>query len=87
MDLVFNGYGLLWVLGVVYCLYSFLKSIGIKSMKDLLSLGFLIALFASWCTHVIVCLIQAKYLLLIAGAFIFPVGMIHGVGIWFGVSW
>ena len=42
---------------------------------------------AAWMTHVITCLVQAKYLLLIAGAFIAPVGVIHGVGIWFGVSW
>jgi hypothetical protein len=42
---------------------------------------------AAWFTHIIVCLVQAKYLLLIAGAFIAPVGIIHGIGIWFGVSW
>ena len=42
---------------------------------------------AAWFTNIITCLIQAKYLLLIAGAFIAPVGVIHGVGIWFGVSW
>ena len=41
----------------------------------------------AWVTHIIHCLITAKYLLLIAGALIFPVGVIHGVGIWFGVSW
>tara|TARA_R110002050_G_scaffold10642_4_gene36290 strand:+ start:1757 stop:1924 length:168 start_codon:yes stop_codon:yes gene_type:complete len=42
---------------------------------------------AAWFTHIITCLIQAKYLLLIAGAFIAPVGIIHGIGIWFGASW
>ena len=41
----------------------------------------------AWVTHIIHCLITAKYLLLIAGALVFPVGVIHGVGIWFGVSW
>ena len=41
----------------------------------------------AWFTHVIHCLLAGKYLLLIAGAFIAPVGIIHGVGIWFGVSW
>ena len=56
-------------------------------MKDLLGLGFLLLMVAAWCTHIIACLIQAKYLLLIAGAFVFPVGIIHGVGLWFGVSW
>ncbi len=40
-----------------------------------------------WLTHIIHCLLTAKYVLLVAGAFIFPVGVIHGVGLWFGVNW
>lgn len=47
----------------------------------------ILGLPAAWITHVVHCLIAAKYLLLIAGAFVFPVGIIHGVGIWFGASW
>jgi hypothetical protein len=46
-----------------------------------------IAIVAAWITHIIVCLSAANYLLLLAGALIFPVGVIHGFGIWFGVSW
>lgn len=46
-----------------------------------------IASIGAWLTHIIHCLIYAKYLLLIAGALIAPVGVIHGVGIWFGASW
>ena len=42
---------------------------------------------AGWVTHIIHCMLQAKYLLLIAGAFIAPVGVIHGIGIWFGANW
>ena len=56
-------------------------------MKDLFGMSALFLLVAAWVTHIIACLIQAKYLLLIAGAFVFPVGIIHGVGLWFGVSW
>jgi hypothetical protein len=56
-------------------------------MKELLLILFVIILVGSWLTHIITCLIQAKYLLLVAGAFIAPVGVIHGIGIWFGVSW
>ena len=48
---------------------------------------FFITIFAAWMTHIIHCLMAAKYLLLIAGAFIAPVGVIHGIGLWFGVSW
>jgi hypothetical protein len=46
-----------------------------------------IVIIAAWITHIIVCLLSGKYLLLIAGALVFPVGVIHGIGIWFGVSW
>jgi len=42
---------------------------------------------AAWITHIIHSLMTAKYLLLIAGALIAPVGVIHGVGLWFGVAW
>jgi len=51
------------------------------------TLAIVIAMIGAWFTHVIHCLVYAKYLLLIAGGFIFPVGIIHGIGIWFGASW
>ncbi len=41
--------------------------------------------FAAWLTHVITCLSTAKWGFLIAGAIFFPVGCVHGTGIWFGV--
>lgn len=53
----------------------------------------MIALFAAWITHIVVCIATASWGLLIAGAFwglliagaiMFPVGIIHGVGVWFG---
>lgn len=40
---------------------------------------------ASWLTHVIVCLQASKWGFLIAGALAFPVAIVHGTGIWFGV--
>ena len=46
-----------------------------------------LACIAAWMTHIIHCLMMAKYLLLIAGAFIAPVGVIHGVSVWFGAGW
>jgi len=42
---------------------------------------------AAWFTHIIHCLLTAKYILLVAGALIAPVGVIHGIGLWFGVNW
>ena len=56
-------------------------------MKEALYFILIFSLPAAWVTHIIACLLSAKYLLLIAGAIVFPVGMIHGYGIWFGVNW
>jgi len=50
-------------------------------------IAFVCALFGAWGTHIIVCLQTQKYLLLIVGALAFPVGIVHGIGIWFGVDW
>ena len=40
---------------------------------------------AAWLTHVIVCIKTASYVFLLAGALVFPVGVIHGIMCWFGV--
>ena len=39
---------------------------------------------ASWITHVVYCIQHELWVFLIAGALAAPVGMIHGVGLWFG---
>jgi hypothetical protein len=39
---------------------------------------------AAWVTHLIVCIDEEKWGFLIAGAIMFPVAVIHGIGIWFG---
>ena len=44
-----------------------------------------LTLIAGWVTHVIVCIQTASWVLLIAGAIAFPIGIVHGIGIWFGV--
>lgn len=61
-----------------------------KAMSDLFGwvfIALLISVPAAWITHVIVCLQTAKYILLIAGGIVFPIGVIHGYGIWLGVEW
>ena len=47
-------------------------------------IAFLLTCAAGWATHVIVCIQTGSWLLLIAGALAFPVGIVHGIGIWFG---
>ena len=43
-----------------------------------------IGAFAAWVTHIITCIQDDRWGLLIAGGLVFPVGIIHGIGIWFG---
>ena len=57
---------------------AFINSEAVIGIMAIISIG-------AWITHIIHCLIHAKYLLLIFGALIAPVGVIHGIGIWFGV--
>lgn len=52
---------------------------------DMLSLGVVIWVVAAWLTHVVVSIQSASWILLLAGAILFPVGCVHGTGIWFGV--
>lgn len=46
---------------------------------------FVIVVFAGWLTHIVVTIQAASWGLLIAGAIMAPVGIIHGWGIWFGI--
>lgn len=46
--------------------------------------GLALSVFLAWLTHVVVCIKTAAWGFLIAGAVFFPVGIIHGVGTWFG---
>lgn len=52
---------------------------------DLGWLALVIASIVAWVTHVVVCIKTASWLFLITGAIFAPVGVIHGVGVWFGV--
>ena len=38
----------------------------------------------AWLTHLVVCFQGNRWGFLIAGALFFPIGIIHGIGIWFG---
>jgi hypothetical protein len=39
----------------------------------------------AWITHVVTCLSDGSWGFLIAGALFFPIAIIHGIAIWFGV--
>jgi predicted membrane channel-forming protein YqfA (hemolysin III family) len=38
----------------------------------------------AWLTHVITCIAASKWVFLLAGAVFFPIGCVHGTGVWFG---
>ena len=46
-------------------------------------MSFFIMLFAAFVTHIVHCIMAGKPLLLIVGALISPIGIIHGMGLWF----
>ena len=59
-------------------------------MKDdvlavLIGIIVFIWVISSWFTHIFVCLSNESWGFLIAGALAFPVAVIHGTGIWFGI--
>lgn len=53
-------------------------------MNGLIPIAFLVWGIGAWLTHVIVCISTSKWVFLLAGAIFFPIGWIHGTGIWFG---
>jgi hypothetical protein len=44
----------------------------------------LLLLYSSWLTSVVFCSANGLLPLLIAAAVFFPVGVVHGIGVWFG---
>jgi len=56
-----------------------------RGKAEVLALVFLLWLAASWITHVVVCIKAASWGFLIAGAIFFPVAVVHGTGVWFGL--
>ena len=45
---------------------------------------FVVTMISAWLTHIVTCLSDDRWGFLIAGALMFPVAIIHGIGIWFG---
>jgi hypothetical protein len=49
-------------------------------------IGLLLVLMCvgAWLTHIVDCLVHGLYVLLLVGVFVFPIGIFHGIGVWFG---
>ena len=54
-------------------------------MRGVAALSAIAVSIAAWLTHIVVCLKSGAWGFLIAGAILPPIGIIHGVGLWFGV--
>jgi hypothetical protein len=52
---------------------------------NIVALAIGLSVFAAWLTHIVDCFQLHTWGLLIAGAIFFPVGVIHGAGVWFGL--
>lgn len=63
-------------------MFSFEEKMGLS----LVATGLITTLlsFAGWVTHIVVCIQNEQWVLLIAGALAFPIGIVHGIGAWFG---
>jgi hypothetical protein len=59
-----------------------------RAGADLVSLSALAAAglftYSAWLTSIVFCASEGLRPLLIASAVFFPVGVVHGIGIWFG---
>ena len=40
--------------------------------------------YAAWLTSIVFCAAEGMRPLLVAAALFFPVGIVHGIGVWFG---
>lgn len=49
----------------------------------LFGVALVVAMIAAWLTHVFTCFITASWGFLIAGAIFFPIGILHGLYLWF----
>lgn len=62
-----------------------MKNLFGAAVAALLSIGLVIGIVAAWITHIVTCIAAQAWILLVLGALFAPVGVIHGIMVWFGV--
>lgn len=65
---------------------SFTSGMDASTYGTLGCFGFWVAMIVAWITHVVYCIATSNWILLVIGALAFPIGMIHGVMVWFGAG-
>ena len=61
---------------------SRLGSIDLPTVLSILVAGTMC--YAAWLTSIVFCAVSGQRPLLIASATFFPIGIVHGIGVWFG---
>jgi len=65
-------------------MFSWVKEFIEQSIRLDVALFMATICFCAWFTHIIHCYLAIdKFLFLFLGAFIFPIGIIHGFSLWF----
>lgn len=52
-------------------------------MNEFFGWALFITTFCAWITHLITCFAENLWGMLIVGAILFPIGIIHGIWLWF----
>ena len=61
------------------------RQTGSMDFRTLVTLaGMWLFIYAAWLTSIVFCSANAQRGLLIASAAFFPIGVVHGIGVWFG---
>lgn len=61
------------------------KQAGASLVSALVGLTLLMIAVGAWITHIVTCLQDEHWGFLIAGAIMFPIAIIHGLGVWLGI--
>ena len=55
-----------------------------STTASFIGLMLILACIGGYLTHIVDCLVHQLYVLLLVGVVIFPLGIFHGIGVWFG---
>lgn len=69
-------------------MYNFAKQKGYTLIELMIVSMFGLGVFVflpAWVWHVIYTIQNSEWILLVVGALFFPIGIVHGIGLWFGI--
>lgn len=54
------------------------------AIPEILVISMIVGSMVGWITHIVISIQTSLWILLLAGALFFPIGIIHGLGYWLG---